>query len=847
MKKLWISLAVIVVAFAAYSVLPPPVRLIVGYWLAPDDPRWSPGQSIHVPGLRAPVELTQYRDGRWRIAAASDADLYRAHGFLQARDRMFQMDLLRHIAWGRLAELVGDVPFGSGSALTTDRFNRFIGLGSEARAIFTSMDPEQQSYMQAFADGVNAWIAADVPSLEHRLLEAKVAPWRPEDSLAIFRLMSFGLTHNYSRELRRLVIACAAGLDAAERVWPSQIEFEPYFLPPEHLDQGSYVPPPAILDEMRAALPGLCPPQAAVVETSASAADRLESLAFADWLRLGISSSNNWVVSGAATGSGGALLANDPHLPHMNPPLAWGVHLVLPDRQAVGLTLVGLPLVIFGHNFHVAWGATTNNVDLQDLYVEKPVFADGESSLDDVMSYEYDGDARRFDVRRETFRVRGGDDVVAEVRFSVHGPVLNDVDPFLRGRIPLTTLRSIPVGDAADARAVERAARSRTSAEFVDAIQSFDSACQSWVYADGDGHIGFISPCRVPIRRSWQGTFPLPGWLSAYEWDGWIPKELLPASADPERGWIATANNQPLPRDRYFTTYNNDASPPSRYERIASQLDGRRGLDIAAMARLQVDTVLPHWPHVRATFLAELCTAERNGAEAVAQRALCDWDGDLQADSVAATVFMQFQHALLDRALADDLPGGAAGELWHWLQSIPHIETNVDWLWYRPADDPVWDDVTTDGRESRGAIVALAFADAVRTGRAVYGDDVDAWAWGQVRPFQLRHPLAGASELLAGLLNSASLPGVGAPETVFKNQFVRSDRTTMHPGIGAVLRFVVDMSDPYGGGYALAGGQSGWPGSRHYADLVEPWMANELLPMSPPVSGSELHVRLVPD
>lgn len=846
MKKLWILTAFVAAAALAYSAVPRPVLVIVGYWLRPDYPRWAPSAANRLEGLAAPVDLTQYRDGRWRIAAESPADLYRTHGFLQARDRMFQMDLLRQIAWGRLAEFVGDVPFGSGSALTTDRFNRFIGLGADAKAMFDGMGPEERLALESFADGVNAWIATGVPSFEHRLLEVDVEPWRPEDSLAVFRLMSFGLTHNYSREIRRLVIACAAGIEAAERVWPAQIEFDAYFLPADPSDDRRHMPAPAILPEMREVLASMCPPSAADAWVASVPRATVDTWAFVDWLRQGISSSNNWVVSGALTASGGALLANDPHLPHMNPPLAWGVHLVLPDRESVGLTLVGLPHVVFGHNFEVAWGATTNNVDLQDLYVLKPVLGGAEASIEDASSYEYDGTARAFDVRTETFRVRGAADVVAQVRFSIHGPLLNDLEPFLRGRIPLTALRGIPVGDAKDARAVERAGRAHDAGSFVDAIQDFDSACQSWVYADRRGRIGFVSPCRVPIRRGWQGTFPVPGWSSRYEWDGWIPKQSLPAAADPERGWLATANNQPLPRDRFFTTYNNDASPPSRYLRIEAGLDGQSQLDIQRMAALQLDTTLPHWRDVRSEVLGSLCAAPRTGDDGPAWRALCSWDGNLRADSVAATVFMLFQHALLDRALADDLPGGADGELWGWLQSIPHIETNVDWLWYRAGADPVWDDVTTAVRETRDDTVSAAFADGVRAGIARYGKDVGSWAWGEVRPFELRHPLAGASAMLAHMLNSAPLPGVGAPETVFKNQFIRKDRTTMHPGIGPVLRFIVDMDDPSAGGFALAGGQSGWPYSPHYADLLEPWMANELLPMTPPLAGEELQVRLVP-
>jgi len=846
MRRIFMAALVVVGAGLALQLVPPPLLTLARYWVAPDAPRFQDGESLSLAGIETPVTVSEYRDGRYRIAARNELDLYVAQGYLQARDRLFQMDLLRHVAWGRLAEFVCDAPFGGARALDNDRFNRFIGLGAQAEELLASLNAEQRAYMNAFADGVNAWIAEGRPSLEHRLLEVEVEPWGAVDSLAVFRLLIFGLTHNYSREVRRLVLACAIGLDGAERVWPTEIEFGPVFLPPEDIGEERFALPPAIVPEVRAELAALCPPPGDQAPPAASATPPTATLGFVELLREGIAASNNWVVSGAHTASGAALLANDPHLPHMNPPLAWGVHLVLPDREVVGFTLAGLPHVVFGHNFHVAWGATTNNVDLQDLYIEKPVLTGAESDPQQATHYAYDDEVLRFDVRTETFRVRGGADVEASVRYSIHGPVLNDIDPFLRGRIPLTTLRSLPLDDAGDALAVERAGRARSADELVAALTSFDSACQSWVYADTAGSTGFVSPCRVPVRKGWQGTFPVPGWLSAYEWDGWIAKEKLPAARDPERGWLATANNRALPRDRYFTTYNNDPSPPSRYLRIAALLEQSEKMTADDFARAQVDTVLPHWPEVRAEVLAAVCRATYVGEALQAQQALCSWDGDLGPDSVGASVFMLLQNALLDATLADELPGGATGEIWDYVQSVPLIETLVDWQWKRSADDPVWDDVRTEGRETRDQTIATAFSAAVRTGVARWGAGAREWRWGDVRPFEIRHPLGGASAVLAALLNSERFPGRGAPETVFKNQFVRRDREHMHPGYGPVFRMVVDMGEPTSGGFALAGGQSGWPLSPHYGDLLPAWLVNEMQPLTPEPTTAVAVVRLVP-
>lgn len=818
-----------VAAVAAVAVVVPrELRVLVAYRLFPDFPVFRDGQSFVLPGLDEAVSIGQYDDGRFRVTAANERDLYRTVGYLQARDRLFQMDLLRHIARGRLAELVGDVAFGLGTALDTDRFHRFIGLAEQAEQMQASLDAEQRSHLDAFADGVNAWIATGVPSFEHRLLAAEVEPWRSVDSLAIFRLLSFGLTHNYTREARRLLIACAIGLDAAQRVWPAEIEFGSVFLPPESIPKQEADLPPAIVPEMREGLAGLCPQDTSPEREPNPQGG--EPLAVVDWLRAGMSTSNNWIVAASRTASGGALLANDPHLPHMNPPLAWGVHMVLPDREMVGFTLAGLPLVVFGHNFHVAVGATTNNVDLQDLYVERPV----ENGDSPAIAYEYDGKVLPFEIREETFRVRNAPDVVATVRYSLHGPLLNDLDPHLRGRIPLTALRSVDLAGAHDAKAVDRAGGARSADEMLDALSDFDSACQSWVFADTAGHIGFTSPCRVPVRRGWQGTFPVPGWTSKYEWGEWIDKARLPAARDPERGWMATANNRALPRNRYFTTYNNDPSPPDRYLRIAAELERDSPVTVETTAATQRDTRLSSWTELRDVVFAQLCEMHFAGQAATLQARLCDWDGDFASDSIGATVFVLLENAVLDATVAAHLPGGATGDVARYVLSVPHIETLIAWNWKRAADDPMWDDPRTPVREVREQLVRRAFVEAVAVGRERWGDDVRKWSWGAVRPFVLRHPMGRASALLGTLLDSPTLPGLGSSGTVFKNQFLRSDRREMHPGFGPVLRFVVDMHAPGSGRFALAGGQSGWPLAPHYGDLLQEWMANDMRPLSDP-------------
>ncbi len=805
---------------------------LIGYQIAPDYPEVDDADSYTLSGLTAPVRISYTNDGIPRIEAQHEADLFFAEGFLQARDRLFQLDFLRHMARGRLAELVGNVPMGGKSALDLDRMNRFLGFEADARRIYEQLDPAERANLDAFAAGVNAWIALDQRSLEHRLLDTEIALWHATDTMAVFRIVMFGLTHNYSREVRRLLIACDTGFDALERVWPTRIDFPEYYLPEDAWGAGGHAVPDAVAPELRTELADLCP-KSSPEGTQAQGHPRGE-LALYNPLQLwegGIQSSNNWVVSGKHTSTGKPFLANDPHMPHLNPPIVWPVHQKLPSGETVGFVLVGTHRVFVGHNFHVAWGSTINNVDLQDLYVEKPMTRDG------VEGYEYEGAFVPFEIRTEEFRTKDGEVVSQTVRATRHGVLLNDIEPFLASRIPLTALRTVALDSAGDSVALQRAGMARTVTEYVDAMQPFDTACINWVVADTAGNIGWTSPCRVPKRPASLGTFPVPGWLSAYEWQGIYEKSELPRSINPEQGWIATANNQPIPRGRFPTPYDNDSSPPNRWARIAGYLSSRESpVTMDDMTALQMDVGIAYWPKVRADLESALCASGRDGmdeAERAAADLFCAWDGRVSADSPAASLFMLFSNHILDVALADDLTGGADGETWNFVQSVAHIETNAERLWYEAGDAAVWDDTRTPAVETRDDAYRSAFRLALVDLRARRGDDSADWAWGDVRPFVLKHFFGMGGGLLGSVFNADPLRGAGAPETVFKNQYLRSDRTEMHPMAGPSVRLVVDLGDPHRSRYTLAGGASGWPKSPHYADLLEAWMAGEFHTLVP--------------
>ena len=821
------------------------------------------GDELAVDGLHAAVTVAQRPDGVWRIRAADEHDAMVAQGYLQARDRMAQLDLFRHLARGELAELLGDRPFGEKTALEVDRLNRFLGFRDQAAELYARTSAEERAALDAFARGVRSWMAEGTTTIEHRLLRAgEMRPWTPIDSLAIYLMLMHGLAGNADREVRRLLIVCAAGRDAVEQVWPTDIEFGPYALPPEDVRPDTYPPAPAVVPELAAVLPELCaqgaadtyePAGAAPSAGAARAADGWPTDAAGALVRVfadGWSASNNWVVAGVRTASGKPILSGDPHLPHMNPPVMWGVELEYPGEHVAGFVFPGLHRVVVGHNGYVAWSPTTNHVDRQDLMVLR-VRSDTRDGRR-VEGYELDGEFVPFGYRTEVFHVRGAEPVRQTVRFTRDGPLLNDLEPFVARRIPLTAVRAVPPGRGGDLDGARAMNHARTLVEFGVGLARMDVGCQNWLAADARGHIGYRSPCVVPVREGWRGTFPVPGWTRRYDWRGLYDKGALPASTDPARGWLVTANSDIVPSGRFPSAYNNDAAAPNRFLRIARRIDevtARAPLTAAASAAIELDATYDHWPALRQGLETTVCAAVHgDDAPAVAQarQLLCAWDGVMGTESPAATLYVLWTNAALDQALADVLPGGAASPVWHYVQSLLQFEAVVSWVWSQDETAPVWDDARTAPRERRADILERAFVDAVAVGVARYGSDPSTWRWGAVRPFVLTHAFAAPGSVLGWFLNSGPVAVAGDTETVFKQQFVRADRARLHAAVGPVVRFTIDMAEPWAAVYALAGGESGWPASPFNANLLEDWAAGRTRPLTPADGPDDVTVRLLP-
>ncbi|MBF0375770.1 MAG: penicillin acylase family protein, partial [Alphaproteobacteria bacterium] len=466
---------------------------------------------LAVAGLRAPVEVARDRHGIPRITAGGPHDAYFALGFVHAQDRLWQMEAQRRLGAGRLAELVGE------AAVPTDRFMRILGLYRLAEGSLAAMSPEARAVFEAYAAGVNAFLAQGrtLPP-EFLVLRHRPEAWAPADSLVWGRLMAMRLSGNWREELLRARLPA----EKARMLWP------------DYPADG-----PTTLDT---ALDG--------------AAERLLA-AMPEAVRP-VLASNVWVLGGRHTHSGKPLLVNDPHLPFEAPVLWYLARLEMPGLSLTGATVPGVPLHLLGQNGAAAWGITTTHGDTMDLFVER------EAAGGDGRAYQTPDGPLPFATRDEVIRVRDGADVVVTVRATRHGPIVVEDPPMALSATALLE------GDRT-AEAIWRINHAGSWAEFVHTPQ------QNIAWAGSDGTIGFVVAGRVPRRKAGDGTLPRSGWSGEFDWNGWVPFEELPRLVDPPSGRIVNANNKPVP-EGYPHLLAADWPDPHRARRIGALLDGLR-------------------------------------------------------------------------------------------------------------------------------------------------------------------------------------------------------------------------------------------------------------------------------
>ncbi|MEA3273989.1 MAG: penicillin acylase family protein [Pseudomonadota bacterium] len=735
--------------------------------------------SLHLAGLTDHVVVEREPSGVVHIRARNDRDLFFAQGVVHAQDRLWQMEFQRRIGAGRLAEVLGS------DAVGKDRYLRTWGFYRAAEAAYEHISPEARAVVDAYAEGINAYVASDPPlPPEFRLLRVKPEPWSGPDVLVWSKLMAYNLADNRRSELRRYRLL-ARGLS------PERIATLMPLYPGEELRAQAGLPTPGNRFSSQSVALGF--PLSGTAEDPGAFSRQAEALLALDATNRQHlpRASNNWVVHGSRSESGLPLLANDVHL-GMQIPSTWHLmHLKSPGFDVIGASLPGLPVVIIGRNRDIAWGVTNLAADVEDLYVLTGRGDDG---------YVYKGETRAFETREETILVNDGAPVTIRVRETVYGPVISDVVDDPVGAPPIA-LRWI--GHDRDDTTFETFLginRARNWDEFRVAMDRYVAPGQNFVYADRDGHIGYLASGRIPRRRAGHtGLYPVPG-DGDWDWLGYLRRSELPVRVDPPEGFVVTANHRITGPDYPHQLSLEWGAEPYRAERIGQLLRAHPKHDLASMQVLQQDTLTLLYRELRPVL--EAMTPVTPSARHWRQRLLA-WNGDASADSTESSVFHAWYTAL---------------------STLPSRETGTDyWNGYprfllralREGDSAC---------ERRG-MSCLAFATRALE-RALDRVGEDPPPWGDLHRAHLSHAVLTHTPL--AVLSDRVVSLGGSHYTVNVGWYWPEDWVVYH---GPTYRQVIDMAAPEQSLFIVAGGQSGNWLSNNYADQLPLWLAGEYLPM----------------
>jgi penicillin amidase len=778
--------------------------------------------NLKLPGLQGPVEI--YRDvyGIPQIYATTTHDLFMAQGYVHAQDRFWQMDFWRHIGAGRLAEMFGE------SQLDTDRFLRTLGWARVAQQELNQASPGSLAILQAYADGVNAYLAdhkGSALSVEYAILKLlspsyQVEPWQPLNSLTWAKVMAWDLGGNMDMEIYRARLL--------KTLTPEQVS---QLVPPYPSDHPVIVPTPNTSTAAGAETSQALWRDAQVGADLQALAGQIQGLErILGPLDAGIGS-NNWTISGKLTASGKPLLANDPHLAAQMPSIWYeiGLHCVTKDTacpfEVTGFSFAGTPGVIIGHNDRIAWGVTNVNPDVQDLYIEK-------INPQNPNQYEYKGRWEDMQIVNETLQTSGGKTETLTVRYTRHGPIISatfgDLKDFNQkaGGVQFPeryaiALRWTALEPSQVFEAFWMFDQAQNWDDFRRAAQNLTVPAQNLVYADVDGNIGYQTPGSVPIRSQGDGTLPVPGWTGEYEWTGYIPFEQLPYAYNPPQGFIATANNE-VAGPGYPHLITKDWDYGFRAARIVDMIQNAPGpIDIAYIQKMQGDDK-DLLAEILVPILMQIQLDDTRLQNA--RQILQGWDFQDQMDSAPAGLYNAFYQHLLADTFNDELPKDTPADGGdRWFEVLSSIA--------QQPDSPWWDNKNTPTTETRDQIFRQALSEAVDELSKRLGNDPQQWQWGKLHTLTFRNQSLGESGVapIEALLNRGPFQTSGGASIVNATGWDASDPYQVQTLPS--MRMIVDLGDLQNSLSIHTTGQSGHAYSPHYIDMADLWRTIQYHPM----------------
>ena len=744
--------------------------------------------TVFLDTLTAKVHV--YRDdyGVPHILAENETDLFIAAGYVTAQDRLWQMDLNRRVALGKLSEIFGE------STLESDKFIRTWGFNRIASAIANSLSTESRRALQAYADGINAFIEShrDRLPLEFSVLGYEPDPWRIEDSIAFTRLMAWRLSFSWYVDMVLHQLVQKLGERKAREVFPDFPRDAPLII----TSRAKSVP--------------------ASVEDFLNAGLSLREFLGIDGAQLG---SNSWVVSGEQSVCGKPLLANDPHLELTTPSVWYEIHLASDSLNVAGVSLPGAPAVVIGHNDRIAWGLTNGMVDDVDFYFEKVNAADPEQ-------YWSGTEWTEFEVMKEEILIKDARPVSLTISATRNGPVISKIHPVLKERAEVVSIRWVGSQPSDELAAFLKIQRAGNWTDFTTALRDWRVPAQNFLFASVDGDIGYYLGGAIPIRRNANGILPHQGWSVTGQWVDFVPFEKLPHLHNPPENRIVTANNK-IVDDRYPYYITNLWEPPGRAARIHELLATKEKFEIEDFKAIQMDVTSLQAQRILPKLLSAVGSrldANAGGDLRMLFDLIKDWDGKESEESVPAAIFHGFFIKLIENTFKDEM----GDELYGSYVRLASVPSRVISALVEKGSSKWFDNVLTPEVETGKDILVKSLQDAATSLREIAGENISDWAWGRVHQLTMSHSL-GRRKPLDTLLNLGPYPRSGSNVTVNNSQY-RLNRP-FDAFVGPSTRQLVDLCNITRSLSVITSGQSGQRMSDHYKDQTPLWLEGKYHPL----------------
>ena len=727
-------------------------------------------------------QVTVFRDslGIPHIYAKNDLDLYRTVGYVMAQDRLWQMDLLRRITTGRLSEVLDT------GLVNADHLFRALRFSEKSELLISKIDPAILACMEAFCDGVNQYIDRNQKKLpfEFAMLGYKPQPWSLVHTFNLLGYMHWDLASGWGEEMALYAMQKVLDETRLMELIPD-MDFHPTHVFPDFMTERDDLELQSHMDE---------------------------AIGIVEELGLQVfQASNNWAVCGTRSKTGKPLMANDMHLGFMAPGIWYQMHQVVEGSLDVtGVALPGQPYIVAGHNEDIAWGWTNLFVDDTDFYLETIHSSDSNQ-------YKLDGEWKDMELVEETIAVKGSEEPVIRVnRFTHRGAV---VSKFKNVNDRVISMRWQGNAYSNEFRALHLLNRASNWDEFRDAVSTFYVG-QNCVYADRYGNIGLQTVAGVPIRKG-SGIFVYPGDTSLYDWTGLVPFEELPSSFNPECGYVSSANNRTV-GDEYPYYIGTWFAQPNRIERIREMLDAQKEHGIDDFRRMLKDQT-SHLAQKMTPVYLEALTGHTDGIYQTAFDLLDQWDYHMEVTSSAALIYEIMWIELHEALFMDEL----GEELYPLILRNSSISRNL-MNRVRITGESSWcDDVNTpDIRETFHDNIRTAFHQAVDTIASMYGEDTEAWQWGDLHKVSLIHPM-GKVDIVEKLfrVNRGPYPVGGSFHTVCVYKYPLGESFVANHG--ASERHIFNTSDWDKSLTVIPTGTSGVPASPHYLDQTELYVNNQ--------------------